>query len=122
MKIIEKEGLSKYYSINEYSSATSYRVRKPDLMNIDPVVVGCRLNGILLSIQNPYIFIDKGLKSIKVECGDRMVSKISSKFKFYLSDLETITISVDSASMSPMVILDININRENKPMDIPTSY
>lgn len=122
MKIIEKEGLSKYYSINEYSSATSYRVRKPDLMNIDPVIVGCRLNGILLSIQNPYIFIDKGPKSIKVECGDRMVSKISSKFKFYLSDLEIITLSIDSESMSPMVILDININRENKPMDIPTSY
>ena len=122
MKIIEKEGLSKYYSINEYSSATSYRVRKPDLMNIDPVVVGCRLNGILLSIQNPYIFIDKGLKSIKVECGDRMISKISSKFKFYLSDLEIITLSIDSESMSPMVILNININRENKPMDIPTSY
>ena len=122
MKIIEKEGFSKYYSINEYSSATSYRVRKPDLMNIDPVVVGCRLNGILLSIQNPYIFIDKGPKSIKVECGDRMVSKISSKFKFYLSDLEIITLSIDSESMSPMVILDININRENKPMDIPTSY
>lgn len=122
MKIIEKEGLSKYYSINEYSSATSYRVRKPDLMNIDPVVVGCRLNGILLSIQNPYIFIDKGPKSIKVKCGDRMVSKISSKFKFYLSDLEIITLSIDSESMSPMVILNININRENKPMDIPTSY
>lgn len=122
MKIIEKEGLSKYYSINEYSSATSYRVRKPDLMNIDPVVVGCRLNGILLSIQNPYIFIDKGPKSIKVECGDRMISKISSKFKFYLSDLEIITLSIDSESMSPMVILNININRENKPMDIPTSY
>ena len=51
-------------------------------------------------------------KSIKVECGDRMVTKISSKFNFYLSDLEIITLSIDSESMKPMSILDINISRE----------
>lgn len=122
MKIIEKEGFNGYYGKNEYGTAISYRVKKLDLLSIDPVICGCRLNGIILAIQNPSIFIDTGPKSIKVECGDRMVSKISSKFKFYLSDLEIITLSIDSESMSPMVILDININRENKPMDIPTSY
>lgn len=111
MKIIEKEGFNEYYSKNEYGTAISYRVRKPDLMSADPIISGCRLNGILLSIQNPSIFIDTNPKSIKVECGDRMVNKLSSKFEFYLSDLETITLSVDFKSMKPMNILDINISR-----------
>lgn len=112
MKIVEKEGFNEYYGKNEYGTAISYRVRKPDLMSIDPVIYGCRLNGIILAIQNPSIFIDTDPKSIKVECGDRMVNKLSSKFNFYLSDLETITLSIDSESMKPMSILDININRE----------
>ena len=112
MRIVEKEGFSEYYGKNEYGTAISYRVRKPDLMSIDPVIYGCRLNGIILATQNPSIFIDTGPKSIKVECGDRMVNKISSKFKFYLSDLEIITLSIDSESMKPMSILDINISRE----------
>lgn len=112
MRIVEKEGFSEYYGKNEYGAAISYRVRKLDLLSIDPVIYGCRLNGIILAIQNPSIFIDTGPKSIKVECGDRMVSKISSKFKFYLSDLEIITLSIDSESMKPMSILDINISRE----------
>lgn len=112
MKIIEKEGFNEYYSKNEYGTAISYRVRKPDLMSTDPVIYGCRLNGIILAIQSPSIFIDTDPKSIKVGCGDRMVNKISSKFNFYLSDLEIITLSIDSESMKPMSILDINISRE----------
>lgn len=112
MKIIEKEGFNEYYSKNEYGTAISYRVRKPDLMSIDLIIFGCRLNGIILAIQDPSIFIDTDPKSIKVECGDRMVNKLSSKFNFYLSDLEIITLSIDSESMKPMSILDININRE----------
>lgn len=112
MKIVEKEGFNEYYGKNEYGTAISYRVRKLDLLSIDPVICGCRLNGIILAIQNPSIFIDTVPKSIKVECGDRMVTKISSKFKFYLSDLEIITLSIDSESMKPMSILDINISRE----------
>lgn len=115
MKIVEKEGFNEYYGKNEYGTAISYRVRKPDLMSIDLVIYGCRLNGIILAIQNPSIFIDTDPKSIKVECEDRMVNKvnkISSKFNFYLSDLEIITLSIDSESMKPMSILDINISRE----------
>lgn len=110
MKIVEKEGFNEYYGKNEYGTAMSYRVRKPDLMSIDPVIYGCRLNGILLKMQNPSIFIDTVPESIKVECGNRMVR--SSKFNFYLSDLEIITLSIDSESMKPMSILDINISRE----------
>ena len=112
MKIVEKEGFNEYYGKNKYGTAISYRVRKLDLLSIDPVIYGCRLNGIILAIQNPSIFIDTVPKSIKVECGDRMVTKISSKFNFYLSDLEIITLSIDSESMKPMSILDINISRE----------
>lgn len=110
MKIVEKEGFSEYYGKNEYGTAISYRVRELDLLSIDPVICRCRLNGILLTIQNPSIFIDTDPESIKVECGNRMVR--SSKFNFYLSDLEIITLSIDSESMKPMIILDINISRE----------